>query len=148
MVRSVQANIFRSGSLLLNFVTGDKLDIEYLTENPDSQYRRITWALQILQSTYALAAGLFILCVYLQLGRCKLQQGDLAPEVQTRDSSLNNTPAYSLIHTKTASVSQQEPGKSTSMSLQRSLLIQMHQKDLSVVRNRSAKSSGVAILPN
>lgn len=122
LVRSISDHLFRTGSLLLGSIIGDKLDIEYWALHPDSAYRRAVAGLAVAQNVFTLAIGLFILCVYLQLGLSKLQQCDPEPghESATRGSSLNGTAMRSQL--KSASTSY-DAGTGGYIALQRSLLI-------------------------
>lgn len=91
-LRSINANIFRTGSLLLDFIYGDKLDIALWQEEPEGSYQLMIQVLTVIQSVFTLVIGLCILAVYSIFGLSKLND---AQTESLHDSSLLNSSQFS-----------------------------------------------------
>ena len=138
-LRSVNTNVFRTGSLILDRFYGDQLDIAMWEADPEGSYQATVQALTVIQSVFTLAIGLCILAVYSIFGLSKLH--DTQSE-SLHDSSLLNSSQTNFSGLRIAQrVRELSPGKQSQIVLQRSLLIQMHHKDVSVIKNRSDKPS-------
>lgn len=138
MVRGASENLFRTGSLMLDWFDGDSLDIALWANKPNGSNRKLNSFLTVAQNTFTLAIGLCILGVYYQLGRSRLQPSDSEAAPRSGDSSLNVSLCSQV--KLTSLTKEMLEGKRTQILVQRSLLVQMHQKNASLMKNKSDRS--------